>query len=169
MKQLLTLLICTISVAVLAQETSFPKSFVGTWEGTLNWYKANNPSPQSIGFKVVFAPTDTANHYIWQLKYADQPVRDYLLKPVDQAKGHWVIDERNGILLDQFWVGNQLTGTFSVAGSTILNTYRLEKKQLVVEFHTLATNAIRKSGSGENLVDAFKMLGYQKAILRKVK
>jgi hypothetical protein len=169
MKHLLTVLFGILCLGVFAQEANFPKSFVGTWEGTLNWYKANNPSPQSIGFKVVFAPTDTVNHYVWQLKYADQPVRDYLLKPVDPAKGHWVIDERNGILLDQFWVGNQLTGTFSIAGSTILNTYRLEKKQLVVEFHTFGTNSIRKSGSGEYQVDAFKMLGYQKAVLRKVK
>jgi hypothetical protein len=169
MKHLLTIALCSFCLAAFAQDTNFPKAFIGTWEGTLNWYKANNPTPQSIGFKVVFAPTDTTNHYIWQLKYADQPVRDYLLKPVEPTKGHWVIDERNGILLDQFWVGNQLTGTFSIAGSTILNSYRLEKKQLVVEFHTLATKPIRNSGSGDNLVDAYKMLGYQKAILRKIK
>jgi hypothetical protein len=169
MKHLLALLLCTLSMNIEAQDVSFPQSFAGTWEGTLYWYKANNPAPQTIPFKVVIGPTDSVNHYVWQLKYADQPIRDYVLKPVDPAKGHWVIDERNGILLDQFWIGNQLTGTFSVAGSTILNTYRLEKKQMVVEFHALGSNAIRHSGSGENLVDAYKMLSYQKAILRKIK
>ncbi len=119
-------------------------------------------------------PADTLGHYTWQLIYGEQSEdnRPYILKPVDAAKGHWVIDERNGIALDQFWAGPVFSGAFSIQGSTIVNNYKLEKDRLIVEFYSLLTKAVRQSGNGtpeSPQVDSYAVRSYQKAILKRKK
>ena len=74
--------------------------FLGCWEGTLYWHQPGKKAPQTVKMQLIIQPTDTANVYTWQIIYGDknQDNRPYLLRPVDTAKGHWQVDERNGIL-----------------------------------------------------------------------
>jgi hypothetical protein len=94
----------------VAKAQSFPQSFIGHWKGTLEWYQSGKQEPQKVTMQLIIRPADTAGQYTWQLIYGErgEDNRPYLLKPVDSAKGHWVVDERNGILLDAYLVGNKL-------------------------------------------------------------
>lgn len=153
---------------------TFPQNWLGHWEGELSWYSGNSNSPKKVKMQLKILPADTLGHYTWQLIYGEQSEdnRPYILKPVDAAKGHWVIDERNGIALDQFWTGPVFSGAFSVQGSTIVNNYRLEKDRLIVEFYSLQTKAVRQSGNGTQespQVDSYAVRSYQKAILKRKK
>lgn len=128
--------------------------------------------PQKVKMQLIVRPADTAGHYTWQLIYGDkaEDSRPYLLKPVDTAKGHWVVDERNGIVLDQYWTGNRLSGAFTVQGTTILNSYWLEGDRLLIEFFSLAAKPVRTSGAGTEAVpavDSYAIRGFQKAVLQK--
>jgi hypothetical protein len=154
------------------QEGAFPSAWLGKWEGTLEWYQGNKPSPQTVSMRLHILPTDTLNHYTWFIQYGDRDSRPYLLKPVDLNKGHWVVDERNGILLDQFWVGPKFTSAFKVYNSTIIDSYYLEKGRLVVEFYTFVHPPARSSGLGTDAsptAESFRVASYQKAILKKQK
>ena len=152
----------------------FPSKFIGTWQGTLLWYKKDGKQPQTVKMQLTILPTDTANQFTWQLIYGDknEDNRPYILKPVDAAKGHWIIDEKNGIVIDQYWLANKFSGAFTVQSSTIINTYYLSKKKLIVEFFSLSSKPINTTGGKtQNVptVDSYEMKSYQKAVLKRQK
>lgn len=172
MRPFLLFLIFFIPVLATAQE--FPKLFIGHWEGELLWFQTGKKAPQKVKMQLIIRSADTAGQYSWQLIYGDQNEdnRPYLLKPVDTSKGHWIIDERNGIVLDQYWVGNRFTSAFTVQNSTILDSYWIENGKLVAEFYSISAKPVRTSGSGTSEspnVDSYGTRSYQKAVLRKKK
>lgn len=151
----------------------FPGKFTGHWEGELHWYKTGQKQPQTVKMQLMVQPADTAGHYTWQLIYGSksEDSRPYILKPVDTARGHWVIDERNGIVLDQYWTGNRFSGAFTVQGSTIINSYWLEGDQLMIEFFSISAQPINKSGGASEeipAVESYAIKSFQKAVLRRV-
>lgn len=161
-------------IASQAWSQAFPQSFVGHWKGQLQWYQAGKKQPQKVSMQLIIQPADTAGQYAWQLVYGEkgQDNRPYLLKPVDTAKGHWVVDEKNGIFLDMYWVGNRLHSAFTVENATIVNNYWLDGGKLMIEFFTLSAKPVRTSGNGTEdspKVDSYPVRGFQKAVLVKMK
>lgn len=125
--------------------------------------------------QLIIHPADSANtYYTWQIIYGNkgEDNRPYILKPVDTAKGHWQVDERNGIVLDQYFIGNRLSGAFTVQTSTIVNNYWREGANLVAEFYSIAAKPVATTGQGTNdspKVDSYAIKSYQRAVLRPVK
>lgn len=158
---------------VKGQSVSFPESFVGNWKGILHFYKTGKDSAQTVAMELKIQTIGTTpGQYTWNLIYG-KPTEDnrpYLLKPVNTAKGHWVIDELNGIVLDQFWVAGRFTGAFSVQGATIVNSYWIENDELHIEFISFSTKPKATTGGTSAEippVDSYDIRGYQKAVLRK--
>lgn len=167
---LLCLLLLAASAMVQAQTTTFPGSWLGTWKGTLSWYRPGTDAPQLVPMQLHITAADTG--YNWQLNYGSQAadLRPYRLLARDSARGHWVIDERNGIVLDQFWTGGRLSGAFTVQTSTLVNSYYLQGDSLIVEFYAMGAAPISTSGEGtasSPRVDSYRLQGYQKAVLRR--
>jgi len=162
---------CLLFLMKQAVAQDFPASFIGHWQGELEWFQSGKKDPMKVKMQLVIHPADTAGQYTWQIIYGTDSGdnRPYLLKPVDSAKGHWVIDERIGIVLDQYWVGNRLTSGFTVGKTTIINSYYLENGNLIAEFYSLSSEPVRTSGGTEDVptVTSFATKGYQKAVLRK--
>lgn len=146
--------------------------FIGHWQGELQWFQTGKQQPQKVKMQLIIQPADTAGQYTWQIIYGDknEDNRPYLLKPVDTAKGHWVIDERNGIILDQYWVGNRFTSMFTVQNSTILDSYWIEDDRLVAEFYGTSAKPVTTTGVGTEeipTVNSYSIKTYQKAILKR--
>jgi hypothetical protein len=119
-------------------------------------------------------PTDIPGKFTWHIIYGmkAEDSRPYILTITDTAGVHWIIDENNGILLDQYWVGNKFCGAFTVMGNTIINNYWMEKGKLMVEFFSIGAKPIVTTGKGTDespSVDSYRIGSYQKAILNKVK
>lgn len=155
-----------------ARAQNIPKEFIGHWEGELQWFQVGKKDPQKVKMQLIIQPADTAAQYTWQIIYGEKSEdnRPYLLKPVDTSKGHWVIDERNGILIDQYWIGNRFTSNFTVQSSTILNSYWMEGNELIAEFYSISSKPITTSGgTSEDIptVNSYAAKAYQKAILKK--
>lgn len=168
---------CFLWIALLAigfvQAQEFPRDFIGHWEGELVWYATGKKEPQKVKMQLTIQPADTAGHYTWQMVYGTnkEDVRPYLLKPVDTAQGHWVIDERDGIQLDQYWTGYRFSSAFTVQTTTIVSSYWREGDQLLVEFHSLGAQSISKTGQGTKeipFVESYAVKGFQKAVLKRV-
>ena len=155
-----------------ATATSFPASFIGNWKGTLLWYRAGAKEPKKNTMRLSIQPSkDSAGQYTWHLSYGDsaKDERSYLLKPVDTAKGHWVIDELNGILLDLYFSGGKLWSVFTVETVTIFNNYWLENGNLVTEFTSWPIKALQTTGKGTEdapFVNSYDIKTYQKAVLK---
>lgn len=162
---------CTVSSGAAAQDTAFPGSWTGHWQGNLHWFQAGKPQAQVVPMQLIIQAADSAGH-TWQLKYGEGGAdnRPYLLLPKDKSGINWVIDERNGIALDQFYLGNRLTGVFTVMQNTLLNSYQLQGDSLVVEFHTFSKDPLTHSGLGTEdspKVMSYRVNGYQRAVLRR--
>jgi hypothetical protein len=160
-----------------AAAPSFPKSFIGDWQGTLSWYP-NGGQLQKVNMEMHIKPTDTINQYTWQIVYGSSTKltavdnRPYILKKVDTLASHWVIDELNGIVLDSYWLGNRFSGVFTVQGNTILDSYWLEKGDMHIEFFSYKQTPLVVTGKGTEespKVDSYRMGSYQKAVLKKMK
>jgi hypothetical protein len=83
-----------------------------------------------------------------------------------------VIDELNGIVLDQYWVGNKFCGAFTVMGNTIVNNYWMENDKLMIEFYSIEANPIATTGKGTEespSVESYSIRSYQKAVLHRTK
>lgn len=163
-----------ISHPIKAQLPAFPEGWQGQWTGTMHWFPAGATEPKLVPMALHIIRADSADQlrYTWQLQYGEaaDDNRPYFLVPVDSSKGHWLIDEKNGIALDQFWLGNRLSGAFTVGSSTLLNSYSLAGDSLLVEFYSMPTAPIRDSGNGTDespAVKSYRISGYQRAILRR--
>jgi hypothetical protein len=155
-----------------AKQVRFPQSFTGHWKGTLTWSPNGKPQ-QLVQMQLIIRPTDTPHHYTWQIIYGkdQKDNRPYILKPADSAGIHWMVDERNGIVLDGFWIGNRFTGAFTVGGNTILDAYWIENNKLHVEFFSYRQQPLNTSGKGTEespAVENYRVNSYQKAVLSKI-
>jgi hypothetical protein len=147
----------------------FPKAFTGKWKGKLNWMMAGKPT-QTVTMQLIILPADTAGQYTWQIIYGDDKKdnRPYLLKPIDTAKGHWVVDENDGIILDSYVHGNCIHGAFTVMGNTIVDNYCIEGNNMTVEFFSIKLDDKTQSGKGTDetpTVTSYRVGSYQKGVL----
>jgi hypothetical protein len=170
MRILLSAFIIMISFLSNAQSNSFPKSWEGNWKGELLWYKGTAKEPQKVNMEVRIHATDSPHKYSWQIIYGSESKdnRPYTLVIKDTAKGHWAIDEQNGIVLDQFWIAGKFCGAFTVGSSTIVNNYWMDNGKLMVEFYNISAKPIATTGKGTEdspSVDSYKVATYQKAAL----
>ncbi len=155
-----------------SQSDKFPASWAGHWRGTLSWYSGN--TIQQVNMQLIIAPTDTATAWNWQLVYGDtiKDNRPYLLIEKDSATNHWVIDEKNGIVLDQYYMGDRLSGVFTFQNTTILNTYWIEEERMHIEFYAIAAKPVAVTGKGSEespAVSSYKVNSFQKAMLTRIK
>lgn len=169
-----TILLLFLLVCAAAGAQRSPVRFMGHWEGELTWYRSGIAEPRTSKMQLKVLPADTVGHFTWQIIYGegDRDNRPYLIKPADTLKGHWVIDEKNGILLDQYFVGERLCGSFSVGDYRINNCYWLDGEDLVIEFMTTSAKAVSTTGgTSEEIpkVESYAVHGYQRAILKRRK
>ena len=172
-RSLLLVLLVYCYIAAPAQLSGFPAEWKGNWKGELQWYKAGKADPEKVNMELRIYPAETPGQYNWHIIYGtiEQDSRPYLLRPVDSSGVHWVIDERNGIILDQYWVANRFTGVFSVQQSTLVNCYYMEDNKLFVEFTSFGKKPVNSTGSGTEespTVDSYQVRSYQKAILYRI-
>ncbi len=170
-----SLIACFLFLALYGYtQAGFPQSWTGNWKGELSWYQGTVKEPKKVPMELRIQPTDSIGTWSWQIIYGSETKdnRPYKLIAKDTAKGHWIIDENNGILLDQFLIAGKFSGAFTVQNSTIVNSYWMEKDKLVVEFHSISAKPLATTGKGNDdspFVDSYKMNSYQKAILVRTK
>lgn len=153
-------------------DADFPRSFIGNWKGKMQWMVAGKPS-QAFSMQLRIQPADTAGQYTWQIIYGDdnKDNRPYILKPIDTAKGHWIVDENDGILLDSYVHGNSVHGAFTVQGNTIVDNYKVENGKMYVEFFSIKLADKKQSGKGTEetpFVDSYRISSYQSGVLTKL-
>ncbi len=172
MKYLLIVALLFKSFCMMAQSDGFPQNWTGNWKGELQWFKTGRPASQKVNMDLRIQPADSSNKYTWNLIYGSpsEDNRPYFLVPKDTSGTHWVVDENNGIILDQYWVGNKFCGVFTVLNATIINKYWIEGDELIVEFLTIGAKPLVTTGKGNeeiHNVDSYKVNGYQLARLKR--
>lgn len=173
------LLLVIICLAFLSHSFSQDNSltpFEGTYEGTLEIYKGAKVA-QSLPMSLKILPVDstTWTFHITYHRDDKEDYRPYDIRLIDAEKGHYVIDEHNGILLDSYLHGNCLYEQFAIDNSGIIGTTCfLEDGQLSYELTPINMEPVRISGdtiiNGNTIpaVKTYQVYSTQKALLKRI-
>lgn len=155
----------------------FPDDWLGYWEGELHIYNETGRT-MTVPMALDNAVTDVDSVWTWAIIYGEDTVagrRDYELKVVDVSKGHYLVDEKNSILLDAYLLSNSLISTFNVAGNVIQSSYELDGDEMLFSIQMFNDNPIRTTGDtihdGEEIpiVNSYRNSVLQKARLKKIR
>lgn len=160
---------------VTNSEVNFPKDWVGNWSGKLEIIDVKGLK-QSLNMELHIQPIDGFDHYEWSIIYGDdreKGLKGYELHAKNPQKGIWAIDEKNGIILDCYLLGNKLFSSYNVLERNFLVTYEKRENELLFEISFGPESPIAVTGSGkigeEDIpeVKAYEISGMQRAILTK--
>lgn len=110
--------------------------------------------------------------WTWIIEYSGKNLsqtRSYEMQQQNARQGHYVVDEKNGIFLDTFWVGERtLLEQFAVGDSNLTVKHRLlDNNQMEVEFMIFGRTTIRDSAAGTNEVQSYGLQTYQQCLLKR--
>ena len=163
-------LIFLLNVSLFAQ---IDNSWLGKWSGELFIFgQPGIEKLSTIHMELHISETDSANVCNWRIIYKDSASDDrkYLLRTIDQAKGRYVIDEKDGILLEANLLGNALISRFDIGGSLLEAQYTLLEDRIVFEVTVSSVNPVSTSESQlvQGEVRSYTVTNYQRANLFKV-
>lgn len=162
---------------ITAPETpAFPQNYVGTWRGELEVWLPGRGRVQALPMELVIQSlTDTS--YTYTIIYGEDREagkRPYELVVHDAAKGLYFIDERNGIGLEAYLVGEVFVQRFEVMGNLLTTQTRIrEDGTLLWEIFSGPLDPVSRSGdtvtNGDTIppVTAYGVGNYQRAVLRR--
>ena len=165
--------------SVIAQtdtvSTQFSAGWLGEFEGTLKIHNSKG-LVQELPMKLLNNPRADGSLQ-WAIQYGEEAsgLRDYSLLVEDADARHFIVDEHNSILIDEFQYANSFISWFEVMGSMILVKYTLDGDYIVFEIIAGGSEPIRTTGGekvdGEDIpeVNSFGVNAYQFAILKRVK
>lgn len=127
-----------------------------------------------VPMQLYYAENDTLNDgWDWHIIYgADVEAgrRAYTLHTRDAAKGHYVIDEHNGIILDAHLLGGTLYSRFVVAGNLLTTMTRKQGNQIIFEIISGKQEPTNITGNIDDIpeVQSFNINVQQRAVLSRV-
>lgn len=149
----------------------FPKDWKGVWKGRLYIYKATGLVSE-IDMQLRILPTAIDTVWTWNIIYGEitDDNRPYELIPIQSQQGHYIIDEKNGILLDVYFQNETLYSRFEVADNDIFITYTLLEDELIFRVVSGSKKPIRSTGGDASkeipLVLAYPISTTQEARLK---
>ncbi len=169
-------LFCTGLTGQTADSLSFPASWVGSWQGTLEIFNGTG-KVQSVPMWVEIHKIDTSTQgrYTFGLVYGSKETdwRPYELAPVNPEFGLWRVDEKNSIVMESYLIGPKLLCWFVVNNNRILCTYEKTGDTMIFEVLSGIEAAISITGNtkqGEEdipEVKTFPFSVFQRAVLER--
>ncbi len=156
---------------------TFPDDWLGYWKGNIRIFDTNGLK-QELPIALDNSLTENPGEYTWAIIYGSDTIkgrRDYILKTVDAKNGHFVTDEKNGILIDSYVIDNELVSAFEVSNNTITSTYKLDGEDMLFEILMYSSKNPKITGdtiiAGENIppVKSYGIKVVQKARLKRVR
>lgn len=155
----------------MAKISNFPDAYLGIYKGDLTISSVRGQ--QVIPMEFHLTATDSANTYNYTLVYGageQRQERLYTLIAKNAAKGDYVVDENNGIILKAKLVDNTLYSVFEVAGNLLTTTERFYKDAMDFEITFMPTAQKETTGEdkeGSAIVHTYPITTVQKAHLKK--
>jgi hypothetical protein len=193
MRNLLALLIAfllvscsSIKINKNSNEYKFPDDWIGSFEGKMLWYAGSNKKAE-IPIRIEISKTNDPNKLHWKTTYDStaavpiKVVKDYYLISNDSlGKNHFILDENNGIFIDQMLIDNTLYSNFEIlsdlqkgSSNHLVSIDKLVNKNKLYHEVISYKSPDRKSGDiGESkgfIVKSSSVMNTQKAMLYRVK
>jgi hypothetical protein len=164
------------SVSLVIGQTSFPSTWVGDWSGKLEIFNVTGKL-QELPMELHIHPLDTVPEaFTFAIVYGEDKVaglRAYELVTVDAAKGRYLMDEKNSIKMEAYYVNGKLVQWFEVEGTLLYTTTELVGEELLWEIVSGSATPVSTTGNetvnGEEIppVKTFPVSVIQRARLRR--
>lgn len=149
-------------------DSVFPASWQGAWSGTCTLI-ADGEVTDSFSMQLQVRPAPEGEDWTWTMTYGEgegRQVRDYRLRRASDGGAHaFVIDERDGIVLDAFFADGALHSRFTVESNAIDSTYLRLGDQLLVMLANYAADPAGETGDGA--VANYRLKSVQRGWLRR--
>ncbi len=156
-------------------ENNFPLDWVGNWVGTLEITNVKGIA-QRVPMELIIEKTDSNQRFRWAIIYGEDKkagLRNYYLDIIDPKKGHYAVDEGNGIRLESYLLGNKLIASYVVEGNAMTVSEEKNGDQIVFEIIFWKDKPVSETGGkkvGEEdipVVKTFPVVVHQRAILTR--
>ncbi len=141
--------ICMAIPTGASGQKEFPAAWVGHWSGTLEIFTATG-KVQELPMELHIQPLDTMPiTYTYEIRYGRDKVtgaRPYELVVVDAAKGLFLIDEKNGIKMEAYYLNGKLIQWFEVEGTLLYTTTELVNGELHWEIVSGSSSPVSTTG-----------------------
>lgn len=152
---------------------NFPDDWTGRWQGDLMIYSGLGLQDQ-LKMELIIEPIEASKKYTFTIVYdtgLDLSKREYELIVVDKDQGLFIVDEKNTIMIESYFMGGKWFQRFEVAGSMLICTIEQQGKNLVWEISSGKSEKISTSGDssieGIYEVNTYPFGVYQRAVLSK--
>jgi len=108
-------------------DENFPGDWLGTYKGQMYMFKPGKGITDSVDVKFELLATNISNQWVYRMTYMNNKkygkvIKDYLIVKPDSLKaGTYLLDEKDGIIIQQTLIGNTFYSNFSV-GNNYLNS-----------------------------------------------
>jgi hypothetical protein len=153
---------------VIAAEPPLPDVWNAVWSGEIKVI-ADGEIRHASTMELRVASIAGRPAKTWSIHYSGQPSRNYEITPATGGKGRFIVDEKNGLLLDEQLVGDTLYSAFSV-GNVLLNS-RFERRgdEMHVEIATYELASTNAATVSNAQATAYPFRSIQVGILRRQK
>ncbi len=148
-----------------------PDTWHGVWKGPCT---VSGPTRKRLDFPMELhvAPIDGRAAWTWRIVYgegAKRQVRAYELLAVPGGKGHFRVDEKNGIVIDSWLHRDTLYSRFEIGSVSIDARYTLVRGSLEVSLVTTRVAPIATTGGEKGVppVKAFPFVAVQRGTLSR--
>ncbi|MCC5634821.1 hypothetical protein LC593_02955 [Nostoc sp. CHAB 5844] len=162
----------TIPTAALSSN-SFPQNWQGTWSGIM-YDRTIKGKSQTVPMTLRIQPmSQNPMRYTWQITYgtgAKKVVRNYELVAKNQSIGHFAIDEKDGTVIDAWWLGDKLYSQFRVKNLLLSTEEQLKGNRLHYELIVYQPLTTQGQGSQQKVAfESYQLRSVQSAELSLVK
>jgi len=145
---------------------NFPDSWLGTYKGDMYILRANSDKIDTVDVIFEFLTTKHDKRWTYRMTYKSQKygdiVKDYeLIKPDSLSKNVYLLDEKDGIFIEDVLMGNTLYSAFSVAGSRLVSILRKEGNELFLEiFSSRDKSSLTSKNKAEKSENVFEVKSF---------
>lgn len=150
-----------------------PAEWEGVWKGTLTVAHADGKR-EELPMELHVGPPSAGGTRGWKILYAEpggQTTRPYEIAPVEGEPGRFIVDEKNGLFLDNQLVGRILYSQFLVKNNIVTTRFEVQGDAIAVQMSMFDSGSPRQSRlTGGNIaVFSYKFRSEQYGVLRRAK
>lgn len=150
------------------ENEQFPDSWKGTYKGEL--FITKNGTQTDTNFMTLKIFRLDMERTAFHIKYdSDSSWREYEIKE-GKAINHWILDEKNSILLDHYIQNNEFTSIYSVNDFMLKANYKKIGDSIISTITTYPLRFAKITGdSTPYKIKSFKEQQVQRAVLKRMK
>ncbi|HEV2862809.1 MAG TPA: hypothetical protein VGX48_17465 [Pyrinomonadaceae bacterium] len=150
-----------------------PAEWEGVWKGTLTVAHADGKR-EELPMELHVGPAGAGGARGWKILYTEpggQTTRPYEIAPAEAEPGRFVVDEKNGLFLDNQLVGRVLYSQFLVTTNVVTTRFEVQGETIAVQMSMFDVRTPRQSRltGGDIAVFSYKFRSEQYGVLRRAK